>query len=213
MRLGYFGGSFDPPHLGHLAAASTAASRYDLDRVLLVPTSNQPLKPSGAVATYSDRLAMVSLLCQQDPRLVASSLEAPTDPPAPNYTVDTLQRLHAAEPSASLFVIVGADAFRDLPRWRSPDLLLQLANWIVLTRQVQPPSNMSGTIDISVTPTPLPSLTDQQRARVHLLSGFDHPASATAIRAALAVGQDCKSLLPPAILDYIHQHHLYQTPA
>ena len=204
MRLGYFGGTFDPPHLGHLAVACAAASRFALDRVLLVPTARQPLKPRAPLASYSDRLAMVSLLCQQDARLVASGLEAPTEPPTPNYTIDTLHRVQAAEPNARLFVIVGADAFSELPRWRAPGELLQLADWIVLTRPAQPAG--------STTPPPMPPLTDEQRTHVHPLTDFDHPASATAIRAALGAGQDCSHLLSPSVLDYIRKHHLYQPP-
>ncbi len=86
MRLGYFGGSFDPPHLGHLAVARAAADAFALDRVLFVPTAHQPLKPTGATASYADRLAMVSLLCADDPRLAASDLEAPLPDHAPNYS-------------------------------------------------------------------------------------------------------------------------------
>lgn len=203
MRLGYFGGSFDPPHLGHLAVACAAADRYSLDRILLVPTGQQPLKPTGAIASYTDRLAMVRLLCEADPRLSASDLEAPTNPPAPNYTIDTLQRLHAADPEVVLYVIVGADAFHELPRWRSPDKLLRAADWIVVTRPHLPAA------DTSDSPLRLPPLTAQQRTRVHLLTGFDHPASATAVRSELAAGSDCAGLLPPAILAYIRRHSLY----
>jgi len=199
MRLGYFGGSFDPPHLGHLALARAAADAFALDCVLFVPTASQPLKPAGAVAGYSDRLAMVELLCTQQPRdlrFTASDLEAPLGPPAARYTIDTLTRLRDEEPEAELFVLVGTDAFRDLPRWRSPAELLHIAEWIVVARP-------------SLSPPELPPLSPAERARVHLLTGFDHPGSATAIRAALARGEDCAKVLPPDILAYIRSHHLY----
>jgi nicotinate-nucleotide adenylyltransferase len=201
MRLGYFGGTFDPPHLGHLAVAKAAAEAFALDRVLLVPTGVQPLRPVRPLAPYDDRLAMVSLLCADDAHLRASDLERPRAAPTPNYTIDTLERLQAVEPGAELFVIVGADAFQTLPQWRSPDKLLAVAEWIVVTRP-------------TLTHSALPSLTPEQEERVHVLRTVDHPASATAIRSALASrdadlrGQTAK-MLPPEILLYVQQHHLY----
>jgi nicotinate-nucleotide adenylyltransferase len=204
QRLGYFGGSFDPPHLGHLAVARAAADRFALDSVLMVPTGHQPLKPEGAVANFDDRLAMVELLCQADTRLRASSLEAPVSTGsgggfAPNYTVDTLVRLQDEEPGAELFVIVGADAFHQLPLWRSPERLLTLAEWIVVTRPRH-----------AIEAVQLPPLNVEQRRRVHLLSNVDEPASATAVRLALSRHKDCAGLLAPEVLAYIREHNLYR---
>jgi nicotinate-nucleotide adenylyltransferase len=199
MRLGYFGGSFDPPHLGHLAVARAAAETYALDKVLLVPTANQPLKPGGARAPYADRLAMVKLLCAGDARLEASEIEAPTIPPTPNYTIDTLQRLQAEQPAAELFVIVGVDAFHQLPQWRSPEKLLAIAEWIVVTRPHVPAEERR-----------LPELSPEELKHVHRLKELDHPASATNIRAELAKGADCEGLLSPQLLAYIREHDLYR---
>jgi len=201
MRLGYFGGSFDPPHLGHLAVACAAADRFALDRVLLTPTARQPLKPAGASADYAARLAMVERLCQLDPRLEACTLEAPQPDGQPNFTIDTLEQLAQAEPETQLFVLVGADAFRELPRWRAPRRLLALAQWIVVARPSL--TAAAGHTDL------LPPLTPAERARVHLLDTLDHPAAATRIRELLAQGSDCAGLLPPSVLDYIRAHHLY----
>ena len=207
MRLGYFGGSFDPPHLGHLAVARAAADNFALDRVLLVPTASQPLKPEGAIASYQDRLAMVDLLCRADPRLQVSDLEAPLTPPTPNYTIDTLTRLHNTLTGAELFVIVGADAFHELPLWRSPNELLTVADWIVVTR---PHSIHNGRAFLTPpADSRLPPLTSLQRSRVHLLSTVDHPASATMIRERLTHGQSCETLLSRDVSDYIRDHHLY----
>jgi nicotinate-nucleotide adenylyltransferase len=206
MRLGYFGGTFDPPHLGHLAVAQAAADAFGLERVLLAPTGVQPLKAVSPLAPYADRLAMVSLLCGHDARLTACDLEAPRTPPAPNYTIDTLEALRSAEPEAEIFVIVGADAFQSIGRWREPDKLLAAADWIVVTRPqmtgMLPWNELTG------------GLNPAQRGRVHLLETVDHPASATAIRAALA-GRDPKrmaeadAILTPEIDAYIRRHGLY----
>lgn len=204
MRTGFFGGSFDPPHLGHLAVARAAAAAFLLDRVLFVPTARQPLKPDGATAPYPDRLAMVSLLCDLQPadttlHFEPSALEAPLPNTAPNYTVDTLTRLRNSIASTdSLFAIIGADAFLGLPRWHSPDALFTLAEWIVVSRPGFSPSQIDA---LALTPT--------QMQQVHVLDGIHEPATATSIRTELLNGSDCIGLLPASILHYIRAHHLY----
>ncbi len=206
MRIGFFGGSFDPPHLGHLAVGRAAAAACSLDRILFCPTAYQPLKPDGAIAPFEDRLAMVSLLCDLQPtnaasRFVASSLDAPLPDHAPNYTVNTLAVLRSTiSPGDRIYVIVGADAFLDLRRWRSPNALLNLADWIVVSR---PGFSLQQLEALSLTPA--------QLSRVHLLDGIHELASATDIRTLLSTGSDCAGLLPPSILDHIRAHHLYGT--
>ncbi len=201
MRIGFFGGSFDPPHRGHLAVAHAAAESFRLDRVLLAPTAQQPLKPNGAVASFKDRLAMVELLCQGESRFEASALDAPLVHGAPNYTIDTLTRLRAElSGDATVFVIVGADAFLDLRRWRSPDGLLDVAEWIVVSRP-----------GFSFTDLDALKLSPEQFARVHLLPGVAEPASATQIRLHLSEGHDCSEIVPAPVLEYIREHHIYGT--
>jgi len=199
MRLGFFGGSFDPPHRGHLAVARAAAEGFRLDRVLLAPTARQPLKPDGPVASFEDRLEMVRLLGEGVPGFEASAVDEPEAGGQPNYTVDTLRRLRSGLSGAdTIFVIVGVDAFLDLRRWRAPEELLAAAEWIVVTRPGFAPERLT---ELGLTPT--------QRGRVHLLEGVAEEVSATQIREALREGLDCSPLLPPAVLGYIRQHHLY----
>jgi nicotinate-nucleotide adenylyltransferase len=206
MRIGFFGGSFDPPHLGHLGVGRAAVEAFSLDRILFAPTGRQPLKTNGASASFDDRLAMVSLLCDLQPpsprlHFEASSVDAPHEDGSPNYTVDTLSKLRGTYSTEdSLFVIVGADAFLDLRRWRSPDSLLQLAEWIVVSRP-----------GVSLQQLQNLNLTSGQLSRVHLLEDVHEPASATDIRELLRVGSDCAGLLPGSILNYIRAHHLYGT--
>jgi nicotinate-nucleotide adenylyltransferase len=206
MRIGYFGGSFDPPHLGHLGVAIAAAESLSLDRVLFAPTGRQPLKTGGASATFHDRLAMVSILCEMQPptsvpRLEASSLDAPHEDGSPNYTVDTLSKLRATfSRDDALFVLIGADAILDLPRWKSPDSLFQLAEWIVVSRPGVSAQQMRSV-----------KLSRTQLSKVHLLEDVHEPASATEIRQLLDKGSDCSGLLPGRILNYIQAHHLYGT--
>lgn len=194
MRIGFFGGSFDPPHLGHLRVGHAAAGAFSLDRILFAPTGRQPLKTSGASASFGDRLTMVSLLCELQPptarpQLEASSVDAPHADGSPNYTVDTLSKVRGdSSTNDSLFVLVGADAFLDLRRWKSPDSLLQLAEWIVVSR---PGVSLQQLQNLNLTPWEL--------SRVHLLEDVHEPASATDIRELLRAGSDCSGLLPGSI--------------
>src|SRR5580698_4249203 len=98
MRVALFGGSFDPPHHGHIAIATAAADVFDLDSVLFAPVGRQPLKADGASASFADRLAMVELACGADKRFAASDLDAPRGDGGPNYTVEALAALHKAMP-------------------------------------------------------------------------------------------------------------------
>jgi nicotinate-nucleotide adenylyltransferase len=220
MRVAFFGGTFDPIHRGHLRLACAAADAFALDRVLFAPVGNQPLKPEAAIASYSDRLAMARLALdygthiqpamedQQpatgyfpDLRFAVSALDAPRPDGTANYTVDTLASLAHELPSASLFVLTGADSFLDLRRWRSPDRLLAVAEWIVVSRPEFPLSEAQL--------APL-ALTQAQRARVHLLTTVHEDVSATELRRRLQAGDPCPGLLPPAVVAYIHTHGLYR---
>lgn len=202
MRLGFFGGSFDPPHVGHLAAARRAADAFALDVVLLAPVASQPLKPSGPVASFQDRLEMVRLVCTADPRLQASEIDAPLATGQPNYTVDTLARLRArVSPDAQIFSIIGADAFAGFRQWRSPEALLEAAEWILLARPGTSPEALLHNLNFSAA----------EASRVHLIPDLNEPASATEIRKRLAAGDACEEWLTPDVRNYIRQHRLYGT--
>jgi nicotinate-nucleotide adenylyltransferase len=201
MRVGFFGGTFDPPHRGHLAVARAAAKAFGLSRVLLAPVAVQPLKSITAEASFDDRLQMVHLLCENAPELEPSTIDGPRQNDEPNYTIDTLHRLrHTLPDTTELFVIVGIDSFVTLRQWRAPDELLQAAQWIVVSR---PHSDLPF--------WEILELTSRQRARVHSLENIAEPASATSIRTRLHAGEDCSEFLPASIFNYIHAHHLYGT--
>ena len=197
-RVGVFGGSFDPPHLGHLAVAKAAADAFSLDVVLFTPTGRQPLKPAGAGAGFADRIAMTEHLAMADDRFAVSDVDGPRADGRANYTVDVLRSLKQAMPDAALCAIAGADSFLDIRRWREPEALLQLADWIVVSR---PGFSLD---DLS----PL-RLTAAEQARVHLLETVHEPTSASAVRAALARGEDVSTALPGQVLDYVRDHGLY----
>jgi nicotinate-nucleotide adenylyltransferase len=212
MRVAFFGGTFDPIHRGHLRLACAAADAFALDRVLFAPVGNQPLKPEATVASYADRIEMARLACNPeppqpatgnsaDPRFAVSTLDAPRCDGSPNYTVDSLAALARELPGASLFVLTGADSFLDLRRWRSPGRLLELAEWIVVSRPEFPLSEAQL--------APL-ALTQAQRARVHLLATVHEDVSATSLRRSLQAGDPCPGLLPLAVAAYIQSHGLYR---
>jgi nicotinate-nucleotide adenylyltransferase len=199
MRVALFGGSFDPPHHGHLAIATAAADGFRLDTVLFAPAGRQPLKLDGTVTSFEDRFAMVELACLEDPRFAASELDAPRADGAPNYTVEALSKLAQRMPEAKLFNLVGADSFLGLPRWHEPERLLQLAQWIVVSRPGFPIENLSSL-----------GLNAHQQSRVHLLDNVHDDTAATGLRERLEAGDPCVDLIGPRVLDYIQSHHLYR---
>jgi nicotinate-nucleotide adenylyltransferase len=199
MRVALFGGTFDPPHCGHLAIAAAAADAFDLDEVLFAPVGRQPLKPEGAHAPFADRVAMLSLACLPDPRFGVSNLDAPHPDGTPNYTLQTLTALHGLMPEDTIFNLVGADSFLHLPHWREPVQLLELAEWIVVSR---PGSSLDDLSPLNLTP--------RQQTRVHLLQTIHEDVSATHLRQRLAAGDPCPDLLPAAVSQYIFTHNLYR---
>jgi nicotinate-nucleotide adenylyltransferase len=204
MRVGLFGGSFDPPHRGHLAVAEAVRNTFALDRILLAPAAIQPLKPEGAHASFADRLRMVELLCDGANGIEASAIDGPQTGGTPNYTIDTLHRLRdELPPNAEVFVIVGADAFLGIRQWKNPEALLTQARWIVVSRPGFDLHQLKAL-----------QLTAEQRARIETLSDFENPVSATEIRERLhehAPASGGADLVPPKVLEYIRAHHLYGT--
>ena len=187
MRLGVYGGAFDPPHLGHLVAASDACDALRLDRLLWIPSAVHPLK---AVRTAADvRLEMVRAAIGGDPRFVADDLELRRT--GPSYTVDTLRALRAREPGAELFFLTGADNLRDLPRWREPDEIVRLATLAVVSR--------AGDSLPADAPYPAQAVTV---TRVDV--------SSTEIRRRVAAGLSIRYLVPEAVRAVVERERLYR---
>jgi nicotinate-nucleotide adenylyltransferase len=215
QRIALFGGTFDPPHRGHMAIARAAADALQLDQVLFAPTGRQPLKLKSNPTPFADRLALVAAACADanadsesnaEPgasvRFTSTDLDAPRPNNLPNYTVDTLAALRALHPNDTLFSLAGADSFLTLYHWREPQRLLALAEWIVVTRPGYPLT------DESLAPL---RLTPAQRARVHLLTGIAEEVSATGLRERLRHGDPCADLLSPSVARYIAEHRLYRS--
>lgn len=213
MRIALFGGTFDPPHRGHAAIAQAAARAFALDEVVFAPTGRQPLKVDGAAIAFADRLAMTEAACADlnaaaaesgKPsrcRFSATDLDRPREDGRPNYTVEALDALRARSPGDAIFHLVGADAFLSLPRWKGFPELLDLAEWIVVSR---PGYELSESVLEEM------QLSAERRARVHLLEGVAEDVSATELREHLAAGEPCAELLLPSVARYIVEHHLYR---
>ncbi len=235
MRIGFFGGSFDPPHCGHIAFALEAANAFALDEVLLAPVGMQPLKEQPAT-DFLHRYAMTALAAQADDRLLPSLLDAPLQAPAqeepqPNYTVDTLERLRAllhltGEP-VELFALLGADSLLSLRQWREPERMLALCDWIVAPR---PGFALGATLGdaLASAQSALPASVqaaivaddrhgsclrlhhaERRTTRLWLLPHLQEDVSATGLRVALASGDLDPALLPEPVADYIRKTGLY----
>jgi nicotinate-nucleotide adenylyltransferase len=189
MKLAIFGGTFDPIHCAHLAAAREAIDRFHLDRVLLVPAASPPHKQEGAHASYEDRVRMAELACGGDPRLAVSRLEEGT---LRSYSIDTIEKLRReVSPGDELFFIIGADAFAEIRTWYRWQDVARSVHFLVVSR----PGFVYDAPD-NVQFDPLETV---------MLD-----ISSSAIRRALAAGEQPHSL-PPAVLAYILEHRLYGT--
>jgi nicotinate-nucleotide adenylyltransferase len=221
MRIAFFGGTFDPPHRGHIAIARAAITRLALDQVLVAPVATQPLKGGSGHSSFEDRLAMVRLAVAGEPGLVASDVDAPLPGARPNYTIDTLRRLRKhLQPTDELFFLLGADSFLTLRRWHNCTELLLFCNFIVAGRPGFSLEQFNAALPKGVRNT------DEARAagftrftlagplgqstELFLLPDLDQDISATEIRAALAEGSELETVLAPSVAEYIRSHGLYR---
>lgn len=194
-RLGVLGGTFDPPHAGHLAAARAARDVLGLHRLLLV-VANEPWQKTGTrpITPAADRLAMVEAAVADLARVEASSLEI--DRGGPSYTIETVEALRggalaAGRPAPEVFVVVGADLVGSLPTWERADELAELVTLAVVTRP--PVRPLRAPAGWTAVPVPGP--------------GVD--VSSSQVRALLADGADVTGLVPPAVVRCIRRRGLY----
>ncbi len=221
MRIAFFGGTFDPPHCGHIAIARAAIRRLALDQVLVAPVGTQPLKGGSAHSSFEDRLAMVELAVAEEPGLIASDVDAPLPDGQPNYTFDTLQRLRGQlQPTDTLFCLLGADSFLTLQSWHRCAELLVLCDFIVAGRpgfslkevNAVLPKGVGNTGEHREAGYTRFTLSGPigQSSELFLLPDLDQDISATEIRAALAEGATPQTVLPAAVAEYIRSHGLYR---
>ncbi len=186
-RVGVLGGTFDPVHHGHLAAASEVCAALQLDQVLLVPANRQPFKEGFDSATPEDRLEMCRLAVEGDERFAVSPVDIERG--GITYSVDTLADLQAQLPEASLYFITGADALARLDEWRDAERLTELAQFVGVTR----PGHSLPQLDTAYALIEVPALA----------------VSSTDVRRRVRAGEPIRYLVPRAVADYIAQHDLY----
>ncbi len=202
MRVGIFGGSFDPPHVGHLLVAVDALERLELDRMVLIPAATQPLKAGrgGSHASADARLAMTRLLTDGDPRFEVDPIEIERG--GISYMVDTLEALAGRWPGAELFLLAGADVLDTFHHWREPERIRELATLVVLTRDGA--GGSGGGSSVSAPPAELPG------GPPALLATRRVDVSSTEIRARLRSGQSIRGFVPEAVADFIRSAGLYR---
>jgi nicotinate-nucleotide adenylyltransferase len=211
VRLGILGGTFDPPHVGHLLAASDAHQELGLDRLILIPAAVQPLKGGSTQTAASDRLAMTRLLVGDDPRFSVDSIEI--DREGLSFTVDTLETYAARFSGAERFLLIGADSLQTFPQWKEPDRILQLARLAVLTRTDSDGAAALGNVG-ATPPEILKELTTRAASAGSfvpvILKSRRIDVSSTEIRARVAKGMSIRGFVTEAVADFITKRELYQ---
>lgn len=188
MKTAIFGGTFDPIHSAHLTIAQEAADQFGLGRVLFIPAAHPPHKPDAALASYEHRYRMVQLACAVDRRFEPSRLEESNRKSYSILTIETIRE--SLSPGDELFFIIGADAFAEITSWHRWEDVIREVEFIVVTRPGHHYHTPPGT-------------------RVRRLDTVALPVSSSEIRQKLA-GGEASDELPPAVLDYIRLHGLYE---
>lgn len=234
-RVAFFGGSFDPPHRGHLAVARAARDALRLDQVLFAPVGAQPLKPLGSTAGFPDRLQMTRLAIADEPAFAISLADAPARygaaNSAPNYTIETLLRLRTELAAGdALFCLMGADSFLGLRRWHRGAVIPFVAPLIVASRPGQLLGDLAAVLPAGLSIDAEPANTAPDGAHeVHtytlrnlagdavpfyLLPGLHVEISASEIRKQVSAARGRlpagHELLPDAVSEYIAAHTLYR---
>jgi nicotinate-nucleotide adenylyltransferase len=197
VRLGIFGGTFNPPHLGHLVCAQEAYIQLRLDRVMLIPARIPPHKPVEEEPGVEHRLELCRLAVEGDDRMTVSTLE--TERPGPSFTIDTLRALREQASDRELFLIVGGDIAAGLPLWRDPQGVLELATLAVAKRRGTPRSRVDQALQ---------ELQGGTRAQFFRMPRIG--ISSTLIRRRVRAGQPIRYLVPDAVDRYIEREGLYR---
>lgn len=198
LRVGLLGGSFDPPHIGHLILAEEARDQLGLDKVLFAPVGQQPLKVGQAVTDVADRVRMTELAIGGNPHFALS--RGDVDRPGPHYTIDLVKIVAAGLPTDSqLFFLMGFDSLADLPKWREPAQLIRTAQLVALTRPDAP-------IDWDALEAQLPGV----RQRVKLLDMPELEIASRDLRERVRLRRSIRYMVPDPVATYIQEQRLYR---
>lgn len=220
LRLGLFGGSFNPIHNGHLTIARVAHDRLRLDRMLFIPTGDPPHKQDGSLASSPDRYEMVRRAIADTPFFALSDIELRRA--GKSYTIDTIRTLSQQYgTTAEFFFLIGLDAFLDVPNWKSPMELLHLSRFVIVPR---PGQSFESLAHMPFLPTIAPQVLKQLDIGALSTLDIDIPScpgviclptppcsiSASEIRQRIRRGETTANMLPLSVESYILQHRLYQ---
>ena len=196
-RIGLFGGTFDPPHLGHLILASEAQSQLELKRLRWILTPEPPHKQDQLITPIEHRLAMVELAIKDNPAFELSRVEL--DRPGPHYTLDTIKLIAGQNPNADIVPIIGEDSLRDLPTWHQPQELVYACHWIGVMRRPNDEPNLDALEH------ELPGIS----SKIHYVDAPLMEIASREIRSRIANGRSVRYYLPNSVYEYIEQHQLY----
>ena len=198
QKLGVFGGTFDPPHIGHLILASEACEKLECDRLLWVLTPMPPHKLDQRVTPLDHRLAMLELAITEESKFELSRIEL--DRPGPHYTVDTMRLLKGMYPSAELILLIGGDSLRDLPSWHQPADLVSACHKIGVIRRP------GDSVDLSAWERQVPGT----QAKVRFVDAPLLDISSRAIRHRIREKQPFRYYLSAPVYEYIQKYNLYR---
>lgn len=214
MKIGIFGGTFDPIHCGHLRSAEDVRETFALDRLYFIPAARPPHKSRGDIAPAEHRFKMVELAVADHPAFAASAVEL--ERPGPSYSIDTIRHFLATLQPAALALILGIDAFRDLPSWKESAAIPALCDLIVTTRPGEeiPPASDFLPVALQNTFWYDPATRMYRHASGHFLTF--HPIAglsiaASTLRHLIRQGRSLRYLVPAAVEAYITNHRLYKT--
>lgn len=212
LRIAFYGGSFDPPHLGHMAIADALQRQFDLNEFVLVPAFHAPHKKRAAPTSAFDRYAMLSLVTANEPRISLSKIEI--EQPAPSYTVETLLKLKSMLRDVRIFFVMGADSWSQIRTWREWESVLTLTDQIVVTRPGFPLGVEHVSSDIRQRVVDLRGsdveIVDDGEQHIYFTDAVNVDISATDIRRMIREGDEAwLSQVPKEVANYIEKYQIY----
>lgn len=198
-RVGVFGGTFDPPHLGHLIVAAEAHSQLQLTRLLWVVAAEPPHKGGQSITSLRERLEMTGLAIHGDPEFELSRIDI--DRPGPHYTADTLRLVREAHPGSAIVLVIGGDSLRDLPSWHDPEAVIAGADELGVMRRPGDAVDLSG----------LEQLLPGVGLKVRFVEAPLLEIASNEIRRRAAAGLPFRYYVPPTVHEYIVRHRLYRS--
>jgi nicotinate-nucleotide adenylyltransferase len=197
-RIGLFGGTFDPPHIGHLILAGEALAQFQLHQLLWMLTPDPPHKRDAFITPLAHRLPMLQSMIAYNPQFELSRLEI--DRPGPHYTVDTVRLLLEQHADAEVYLLIGEDSLKDLPTWRLPaDLVAAVSKIGVMHRP-------SDSANLAALESQFPGLAE----KLHFLNALLQPVSSRELRRRIAQGEMYRYYVTPDVYDYIEANQLYR---